>query len=66
MTTKEMLDLQMEYGSQMKIDKAVHLHDEDSCNEYCISYKGIIVGSELVSIDFVRNYIEQYKCYMND
>lgn len=59
MTMHEMDMLKREYGADMKISKAVHLHDEDEWNKYCISYKGIIVGSELVSADFVRNYITE-------
>lgn len=60
MTTNEMISLKNEYGDQMKISKAYHLHDEDDRNEWIITYNGIIVGSELVSTDFVRNYIKEH------
>ena len=63
MTMAEMNALKAEYGDDMSISKAVHLHDEDEWNEYCIAYKDIIVGSELVSTDFVRKYIEDHSEY---
>lgn len=59
MTVNEMVTLRDEYGEEMRISKAIHLHDEDEWNEYTISYKGVIVGSELVSADFVRDYIRK-------
>lgn len=58
MTFIEMLNLKAEYGPEMKITKAVRLHDEDAWNEYEISYRGCLVGSELVSADFVRRLIK--------
>ena len=61
MTIAEMNALKAEYGNDMSISKAIHLHDEDEWNEYVIAYKGIAVGSELVSADFVRKYIEDHK-----
>lgn len=60
MTILEMYELMKEYGNDMRVSKAIHLHDEDEWNEYTISYKGIIVGSELVNADFVRHYIEDH------
>ena len=60
MTIKEMVELRDEYGPDMVIDDAVHLHDEDEWNKFTISYKGIIVGSELVTKEFVRDYIAQH------
>ena len=60
MTIKEMVELRDEYGPDMVIDEAVHLHDEYEWNKYTISYKGIIVGSELVTKEFVRDYIAQH------
>ena len=59
MTVNEMATLRDEYGEEMEISKAIHLHGEDEWNEYTISYKGVIVGSELVSADFVRDYIRK-------
>lgn len=64
MTIKEMSELKDEFGKDMEVTKAVHLHDEDEWNECVISYKGIAVGSELVSADFVRAYIkEKFKLF---
>lgn len=59
MTMEEMYLLVREYEPDLEISNAVHLHGEDEWNKFCISYKGIIVGSELVSADFVRNYISE-------
>ena len=59
MTMEEMYLLVREYKPDLEISNSVHLHDEDEWNKFCISYKGIIVGSELVSADFVRNYITE-------
>lgn len=63
MTILEMYELIKEYGDEMRVSKAIHLHDEDEWNEYEISYKGIVVGSELVSADFVRRYIADHNKY---
>lgn len=60
MTILEMYELMKEYGNDLRVSKAIHLHDEDEWNEYTISYKGVIVGSELVSADFVRHYIADH------
>ncbi len=60
MTTAEMNWLQMEYGSELRIHEAYHCHDEDAWNKFEISFRGIIVGSELVSADFVRDNIKKY------
>lgn len=61
MTISEMISLYAEYGPDLRISKAYHLHDEDEWNEYTISFKGIIVGSELVDADFVRKNIKEVK-----
>lgn len=55
MTTEEVRELQRDYG--VNIERAVHLHDEDEWNEWRITYKGIIVGSELVDKGFVLRNI---------
>lgn len=60
MTTAEMNGLKKEYGSELRIHEAYHCHDEDAWNKFDISFRGIIVGSELVSADFVRNNIKKY------
>lgn len=60
MTQEEMKKLKEEFGDDLSIVKATHLHDEDGynySNEYTILYKNIIVGSELVDYDFVKNNI---------
>ena len=59
MTLADMIHLYNEFSPDLRIDPAIHLHDEDSWNEYTISYKGIIVGSELVNADFVRKNIKE-------
>ena len=59
MTFADMVALKDEYGPDLRISKAYHLHDEDAWNEYTISFKGIIVGSELVDTDFVRKNIKE-------
>ena len=61
MTKSELITLKDRYGSDIEITKAIHLHNEDEWNKVCISYKGIIVGSELVSFDFVNSQIEKVK-----
>ena len=58
MTYMAMNALKEEYGSLLRIEKAVHLHDEDEWNRFVISYNGIICGSELSSINSVRAYIK--------
>lgn len=59
MTISEMNELKNEYGDDMRISPAgPHIHDDPySWNKYNITYKGIIVGSELVSADSIRQYI---------
>lgn len=57
MTMMEMMELKKEYGPEMMITKSVHMHDEDEDNKYVIIFKDVIVGSELVSKSFVRQYI---------
>ena len=61
MTYMAMNALKEEYGSLLRIEKAVHLHDEDEWNRFVISYDGIAVGSELVGLDFVRQNINRVK-----
>ena len=61
MTNEEMIKLQNEFGSELKIENAIHLHDEYEWNKLTISYKGIIVGSELVDYEFARNNILKVK-----
>ena len=67
MTLNEMCELKNEYGSAMVLSEASpHLHDDPySDHKYELTYNGIKVGSELVSADFVRKYIEDHKdvCY---
>ena len=55
-----MMELKEEYGSDLAFDRAVHLHDEDAWNEIEISFCGVIVGSELVRKEFVRENINTY------
>lgn len=57
MTKQEMELLKKEFGNKLRIEKAYHLHDEYDWNEYSITYNNIIVGSELVDYEFVRNNI---------
>lgn len=59
MTLAEMIHLRNEFGSDLRIAPAVHLHNEDEWNEFEISFRGIIVGSELVDVDFVRKNIQE-------
>lgn len=61
MTNSEMITLKNEYGKDIEITDATHLHDEDEWNQLCIFYKGIIVGSELVSVGFVKDQIENLR-----
>lgn len=49
--------LNIEFGGGVKLSKHYKLYDEDDWNEYCITYNNIIVGSELVDYDFVRQNI---------
>lgn len=55
-----MHELKYKYGKEFRIERAIHLHDEDEWNEYTLSYKGIICGSELVSKEFVEDYISKH------
>ena len=59
MTLKEMHELKYKYGKRFCISRAIHLHDEDEWNEWTLSYDGIIVGSELVSAQFVEDNISK-------
>lgn len=59
MTLTEMRALAQELG--LEVTKAVHLHDEDEWNEWELSHNGILVGSELVSAEFVRDYMRRIK-----
>lgn len=61
MTTQEIKKLQEEF-KELKVEKSYWLHDETGfnySNKITLSYKGIIVGSELVDYEFVRNNILQ-------
>lgn len=60
MRADEMEALKKEYGDDLEITQSYHLHDEDEWNKWVISYKGIIVGSELVSKNFVKDYIARH------
>lgn len=61
MTIEEMHKLKYKYNADGKkhfrIERAIHLHDEDEWNEYTLTYNNIIVGSELVSVEFVEDNI---------
>lgn len=60
MTLIEMMKLQEEYGAT--VAKSIRIHDDpDSGNEYTIAYNNVIVGSELVTVDFVKQNIENVK-----
>ena len=61
MTLKEMHELKYRHGKEFRIGRAIHLHDEDERNEYVLTYRGIIVGSELVDRQFVEENIEKAK-----
>ena len=61
MTIKEMHELKYKHGKEFTISRAIHLHDEDECNEFTLAYRGIIVGSELVDKQFVEENIEKAK-----
>lgn len=61
MTLKEMHELKYANGKAFQIERAIHLHDEDEWNEYTLTYNGIIVGSELVSKEFVESNIDAIK-----
>lgn len=56
MKREEMEQLVKEFKG-LEVKKHIKLFDEYECNEYDIVYHGIIVGSELVSYEFVRNNI---------
>lgn len=60
MTPQEVLELVREYAPDLEVAGAVHLHDEDAWNKVTISYRGVIVGSELVDKEFVRKSINNY------
>ncbi len=63
MTLEEMHKLKYKYNAdgkkRFRIERAIHLHDEDAWNEYALTYNGIIVGSELVDVQFVENLIKE-------
>ena len=59
MDFEEMIELLCEYP-QMKVSHTIHdpeVYDGDC--KYTLSINGIIVGSELVSPGFVRDYIRK-------
>lgn len=58
MTIREMKRLKKEFGKDLVIKPAIRLHDDpDGDCKYHITYKNIIVGSDLVDYEFVKNYI---------
>lgn len=58
MTLEQIVEkLNIAVGGGVKLSKHHKLHNEDEWNRYDITYKGIIVGSELVSYDFIKNNI---------
>lgn len=63
MTLKEMHELKYKYNAdgkkRFRIERAIHLHGEDEWNEWTLTYNGIIVGSELVSVQFVEDNISK-------
>lgn len=59
MTLKEMHELKYKYGKDFCISRAVHLHGEDEWNEFVLTYKRVIVGSELVPLEFVEDNISK-------
>lgn len=61
MLTDDIIKLRAEYGPDIKATKAVHLMDEDEWNKVTVSYKGIIVGSELVPYEFMKKNVEDIK-----
>ena len=63
MTLEEMHKLKYKYNAdgkkRFRIERAIHLHNEDEWNEWTLTYNGIIVGSELVSVQFVEDNIRK-------
>ena len=58
MTVKEMELLKKEFDKDLKIEDYVKLMDEYFCDiKKIISYKGIIVGSDKVDYNFVKQNI---------
>lgn len=60
MTIKEMEQLKKEFGKDLKIEDYVKVMDDYSYYfdiKKRISYKGIIVGSDIVEYNFVRQNI---------
>lgn len=60
MTIKEMEQLKKEFGKDLKIEDYVKVMDDYSYYfdiKKSISYKGIIVGSDIVEYNFVRQNI---------
>ena len=59
MTFEEMVELLCEYAPNMNVSYTVHDPDVyDGDCKYTLSYYGLICGSELVSPEFVRDYIK--------
>lgn len=53
--------LNVAVGGGVKLRKHIKLHDEDCDCEYEITYRGIVVGSELTANDYdfvLRNILE--------
>ena len=61
MTFLAMEALKAEYGPELTVTKAFHAHDDDAWNNWCIAYRGIIVGSELVPLRFAIENIEKVR-----
>ena len=49
--------LNVEFGGGVVLREHIKLHDEYDTPKYVITYQNIIVGSELVDEQFVRNNI---------
>ena len=60
MTPEEMLDLLCEFGHEMGVTKAITTEEEMYGCKYVLHYKGKICGSDLVSPEFVRDYIARH------
>ena len=59
MTFEEMIELLCQYGNALSVTKATEQEEEMWGCKYVLAYKGIICGSDLVSPEFVRDYIKR-------
>ena len=60
MTFEEMVELLCEYAPHMEVRHTIHdpeVYDGDC--KYTLVYDGIICGSELVTPEFVRDYLKR-------